>query len=967
MSKWVKRVLSVVLAAVMVGGVIFAGGLTASAATSGIYTYSVSGGVARIDHVDTSASGAVIIPSTLGGYPVTSIWVDAFFGCSKVTSITVPKNITSIGNYAFGGCSSLTAISVVADNPNYSSDGGVLFNKAKTTLLQYPGGKSGAYTIPSSITSIGNYAFSSCELLTSVIIPNSVKTIGLMAFLFCPSLTSVTIPSNVTSIGENAFYDCGSLTARVVRNSYAEQYCKDNNIPYEYYGETITPSVISDGLYAIVGKTSGKAVTSGNYRENGVDCFILDYNPESYKDQVFRFQRQPDGSYVIISNYDGRYLEVEGASKENGAPVQTWDFVGQSNVYWNLYDAGNGYYKIMNRFSGKVIDIYNNGTADYVAVNQWEDNGTDAQLFRLERLDGGNTTYTISYDANGGTGAPAPQTKTKGVTLTLPSTMPTRKGYIFCGWQLYGTLFVFQPGEKYTMDYDHDMVMKAIWDEWALTYNFANTHQAFFGHPDDQKCTYPISDSDFIKLSNYVWQLFDGGEVAAHMIDALQTKRKETWNGSCYGMAVTTILNQQGKVDIVGNYDPGKTYLHDVRAPYENPALRSAITYYQISQDLSKLFWVNDLGLKLYNKNTDAAAWTKGLRALAEEAKTSKPILFNYKFEGSDSGHAIVIKGYQAAANGGHNLLAYDNRYPNKDTIVYINAAFTTLTVKGKADENAYLMSYTSDLSGFDNIDIDGPANNFVLATPKPIIRADTVYMRFDANSSTITITNSANKTLKYDSTTGKYSGALDVTNQWFVVNSTADGEPAAATICLEVPDSNKFTFSSAGAGIDASIVSGSLYASGSSDNANTVIIEKGKGVVVSGSDPNSSFDYTASLGINNQLCDTVLLSGTATGSVTVQPKDNAVLVSGGTGETRLTVFSNTVDMEDIVYTAPEGDVIITETDGNIDVRVDSNGDGSYDKSLLINNSDPAKKWWESLPGFLQFILRWFLFGWIWM
>jgi hypothetical protein len=70
----------------------------------------------------------------------------------------------------------------------------VLFNKALTTLIQCPGGKTGPYTIPASVTSIGSYAFRDCTGLTSVTIPASVTNIGSSAFDHCSGLTSVTIP-----------------------------------------------------------------------------------------------------------------------------------------------------------------------------------------------------------------------------------------------------------------------------------------------------------------------------------------------------------------------------------------------------------------------------------------------------------------------------------------------------------------------------------------------------------------------------------------------------------------------------------------------------------------------------------------------------------------------------------------------------------------------------------------------------
>ena len=143
---------------------------------------------------------------------VTSIGGSAFYDCSSLTSVTIPDSVTSIGNCAFASCTSLTGIWVAEGNSHYANDAsGVLFNKDKTTLVQCPGAFA-AYTVPNSVTSIGEYAFSHCTSLTSVTIPNSVTSIGEHAFSYCTSLTSVTISDSVTSIGEYAFYDCTSLT-----------------------------------------------------------------------------------------------------------------------------------------------------------------------------------------------------------------------------------------------------------------------------------------------------------------------------------------------------------------------------------------------------------------------------------------------------------------------------------------------------------------------------------------------------------------------------------------------------------------------------------------------------------------------------------------------------------------------------------------------------------------------------------
>jgi hypothetical protein len=159
------------------------------------------------------------LTSVMIGTSVTSIGDGAFAGCSGLTNVTIPKSVTNIGYAPFIACYSLTAITVDINNPAYSSVAGVLFDKSQTTLIEYPEGIAGPYTIPDSATSIGDNAFLFCTNLTSVTIPNSVTSIGDDAFSLCTSLTSVTIPNSVTSIGDDAFSLCTSLTSVTIPNS----------------------------------------------------------------------------------------------------------------------------------------------------------------------------------------------------------------------------------------------------------------------------------------------------------------------------------------------------------------------------------------------------------------------------------------------------------------------------------------------------------------------------------------------------------------------------------------------------------------------------------------------------------------------------------------------------------------------------------------------------------------------------
>ena len=228
-----------------------------------IYDINTSTNTATVKRLEDRSATSAKIRNRVAGYEVTSIGYSAFSGCSALTSINIPSSVTSIGSWAFSGCSALTSINIPssvtsiegaaflgcsaltaftvdANNPNYSAEGCMLFNKEKTTLFRAVGSLR-TYNIPSSVTSIGYTAFYKCSSLTSINIPNSVTSIGDEAFSFsgltsinipssvkrigskafkgCRALTSINIPSSVNSIGYSAFYKCSSLTSINIPNS----------------------------------------------------------------------------------------------------------------------------------------------------------------------------------------------------------------------------------------------------------------------------------------------------------------------------------------------------------------------------------------------------------------------------------------------------------------------------------------------------------------------------------------------------------------------------------------------------------------------------------------------------------------------------------------------------------------------------------------------------------------------------
>ena len=175
----------------------------------------------------------IVIPTS-----VTSIGDSAFSWCRSLSEIVIPSSVTSIGDRAFEDCSSLKYISIPKSvvglngnpfaewngkleclSPNFVYEDDILFNKDKSRIISFRNQNIRSYVIPSSVTSIGDYAFWYCDSLSEIVIPSSVTSIGDHAFSDCYSLSEIVIPSSVTSIGDSAFSSCNSLSEIVIPSS----------------------------------------------------------------------------------------------------------------------------------------------------------------------------------------------------------------------------------------------------------------------------------------------------------------------------------------------------------------------------------------------------------------------------------------------------------------------------------------------------------------------------------------------------------------------------------------------------------------------------------------------------------------------------------------------------------------------------------------------------------------------------
>ena len=193
------------------------------------------------------------------------ISANAFTFCYKLKNVTIPASVTKIGYLAFCRCISFTQITVGANNQYYYSQDGVLFNKSKTELIQYPVANprtsyeipqgvttidEGAFAsnklqtdttinnylqrivLPDSVISIGNGAFSKCFALNDVTLGNNVKSIGSGAFYGCSQIKKLMIPKSTSFVDDTAFTGCTGLTLYGYSGSYIEGYAKNHGIPF---------------------------------------------------------------------------------------------------------------------------------------------------------------------------------------------------------------------------------------------------------------------------------------------------------------------------------------------------------------------------------------------------------------------------------------------------------------------------------------------------------------------------------------------------------------------------------------------------------------------------------------------------------------------------------------------------------------------------------------------------------------
>lgn len=314
------------------------------------------------------------------------IYSHAFEFCDSLEEVNLPASASSISPSAFENCGNLQSFHVASGNETYCDADGVLFWTDKVLLASFPGGRTGSYTVPSSVKTIGDCAFYASKL-TEVVLPSGLKTIGDECFRYS-TVSQLTLPAGLVNLGVGAFEGCKELETVAIPGSV--KTVSDS----AFWSSGLKSVTLEDGITTI-GK---EAFLSCGLTKVDIPSSVTSIGEHALGYEANRMDYDKVAGFTIFG--------VPGSAAQRYADSNGFPFKGSS---------------------------------------------------------------TITYDANGGTGAPAPTEKNRGSTAYLSSTRPTKAGYQFAGWAESpdAATAQYQPGGSYTKD--EDITLYAVWK--ANTYS----------------------------------------------------------------------------------------------------------------------------------------------------------------------------------------------------------------------------------------------------------------------------------------------------------------------------------------------------------------------------------------------------------------------------------------------------------------------------------------------------------------
>ena len=503
-------------------------GLTALKVSSGNPVYFSESNCVIHRETKTVVAGCAtsVIPS---GDDVTALGAGAFYGCPGLEHIVVPdnivkigneafqyctglvtafigKNVTSIGTGVFAFCDSLENIYVDDLNSAYRDENNCLIKKSGGVIVS--GCKASVIPETQTLTALSDYAFYGCNGISGITVPSNIKTIGKSAFSECDALQSVTM-LGVENVGDKAFYDCDALTqinlpdtAQIIGDSAFEK-C-------EALAAVVLPDSIADmGNSTFAGCTALADVTLpaeimhlGNYVFSGCESLNGMVLPESLAGiGNYAFENCPSLSSITVPQgvqsigeaaFEGcalREISLPSSLKTlSSGAFRNCARLKKANIPAGIKSIGTGTFSgcssldeitlpqsltmvNANAFSGcsALTDVYYYGTEsdkEGIRFTQGNDSLVNASWHFVEVP----VLYTLSYNANGGSGGPGNQTGNGEISIS--ASKPSRSGYSFLGWSQdeNATEPQYQPGDSFNLT--GNTVLYAVWQKaFVLTYN----------------------------------------------------------------------------------------------------------------------------------------------------------------------------------------------------------------------------------------------------------------------------------------------------------------------------------------------------------------------------------------------------------------------------------------------------------------------------------------------------------------
>lgn len=648
---------------------------------------------------------------------------DHVFESGYIEEFTIPKNVSTIGDNPIQSVA-LKEIHVASENEYFCSIDGVLFNKECTSLIKYPSAKNtSTYRVPEGVLQIRNEAFRNCPHLSTVYLPESINDV-------------------VGKIG-NYYTDNISISGK--RYSYAEGYAYFHSKPFTSEGimNTAFSGSTDDGRgqWALDIATGELTIENSSLfwfadsyigQELYCDRYWLRFN--KYIQSVIVTGNGGINPYSFMNCHDLQSVSIESSpwsissyafygctSLEN---IGTLENVGRidSYAFYNCYNLTELYLPGINSNYENPIE----STAVGYGSNGYNTNltlygisGSKVEIYAQEHglkfVDISSNSFSVTFDANGGTGAPTTQTKKKDVALTLSSTKPTKSCVLtynanggsvspasktlsssFKNWNTAqnGSGTSYNPGASYTAN--ASVTLYAQWinpTAGALAtptrtgYDFAGWYtSATGGQKVDANSTitgnttiYAHWDNHTLDLSDLTYSFDNSAESFGYsstyriplkryqmFFSDTQSKylynQTGVWGGSCYGMAATSgMFNVSGSGITVPGFNSSAQKVSNLSVSNRNSALNLSVT------ELIEALFVSQFDI-----NVQYAYRDTNLNALCNEVKKVEnggaPVIL--AVFGPEGGHALVGYKIVSSSNNRDYLYVYDCNYPNTERYI---------------------------------------------------------------------------------------------------------------------------------------------------------------------------------------------------------------------------------------------------------------------------------------------------------